>query len=412
MSTGLEEGFNRVTFLEDDEEVENQQVQEDLRLYGSRPEPPEAIDVGETMLPASPPRKRSSAEFEAAVNRPYKARRLAQKDFCHEAVTAIDWNSGATPLDAWLNQSAVPSPAPQQLQLQQSRHKDLVAREIEEIKVFRNVHIADAPEPALRNVIPDVPDEIASLGLQAQIYYRNIVDRYPLLPMYLIRRLAVSNHRRAERLQRLRTLAYPNIQRREDANLLAGYEPWSGSEISDFIHHFTIQTTESKSNTYDESFKRHPLRQNPFNRGLRPENVITSTTQHENTLPAKEDTSTTQYENTLPAKEDMNFHLDSGTFHHGSDLNNFWTGSNQGHHSGSVHSRSSSMNSSLHGYPTFDPLEQDPVFTKGGQRSASADFGTTSPGLPPPPVNLNQCKPFDCDICGKLVWVVRRLEWQ
>lgn len=49
---------------------------------------------------------------------------------------------------------------------------------------------------------------------------------------------------------------------------------------------------------------------------------------------------------------------------------------------------------------------------KGSQRSASSDFGTTSPGLPPPPVELDQIQSFNCDICGLTIRVKRRLEWQ
>lgn len=90
----------------------------------------------------------------------------------------------------------------------------------------------------------------------------------------------------------------------------------------------------------------------------------------------------------------------------------FWTQHSPKQRSGSVHSLSSSRNSSLHGYPIFDPQEQDPVFAKGSQRSASTDYWTTSPGLPPPPVELDQPKSLSCDICGETIIVCRRLEWQ
>ena len=104
--------------------------------------------------------------------------------------------------------------------------------------------------------------------------------------------------------------------------------------------------------------------------------------------------------------------LHLGTQQDTSPLSSFWTGDSPRRRSGSVHSLSSSRNSSLHGYPTFDPEEQDPVFMKGSQRSASTDFGTTSPGLPPPPIELDQTQSFNCDICGSTIRVKRRLEWQ
>ena len=87
-------------------------MEEDLRLYGRRPEPPETIEVDEPAQLASLPLKRSAPEFEAAVDRSAKIRENSQcKKFNNQALTAMDWNSGVSPLDAWLNQSAIPSSA-------------------------------------------------------------------------------------------------------------------------------------------------------------------------------------------------------------------------------------------------------------------------------------------------------------
>ena len=139
----------------------------------------------------------------------------------------------------------------------------------------------------------------------------------------------------------------------------------------------------------------------------------------------------------------------------------FWTGVNQTYRPPSMRSRSSSMNSSLHGTPTFDPQEQDPVFLPSHQprlqRSSGYNDGPNEssnsrsglaplhvaesspdvypssfvapfdpgqrqphaatdapPNLPPPPVELegNPNSPFDCDICGEKVQVVSPREWQ
>ena len=55
---------------------------------------------------------------------------------------------------------------------------------------------APSPEPN------DPPlDRVEALDFGAQIYYRNIMDRYPAIPIYLARRLAQANHDRAERLR-------------------------------------------------------------------------------------------------------------------------------------------------------------------------------------------------------------------
>lgn len=191
-----------MTILEDDENVQAKQTEEDLRLYGSRIEPPEVGDFDKGTKLGNLSSKRSASEFETLLSRPAKVSRNEESgDISRQAVTAVDWNSGASPLDAWLNQSAVPSAVPQQPQQQQFCNGDSTARELEEIKVFRNIHIADISLPLQHETVSDLPDEILRLGLQAQIYYRNILDRYPQLPTYLIHRLAVANHRRAELLR-------------------------------------------------------------------------------------------------------------------------------------------------------------------------------------------------------------------
>ena len=90
----------------------------------------------------------------------------------------------------------------------------------------------------------------------------------------------------------------------------------------------------------------------------------------------------------------------------------FWTGGSTTRRRGSVHSLSSSMNSSLRGSAAFDPEEQKPAFYEQHSRSSSADFGERSRGLPPPPVEIRQKISFECDICGNSVKEDRRRDWQ
>ena len=89
----------------------------------------------------------------------------------------------------------------------------------------------------------------------------------------------------------------------------------------------------------------------------------------------------------------------------------FWTSRSTRPRRDSVDSLSSSMNSSLHGKATFDPQEQEPAFRDSLSRS-SVDFGDSSRGLPPPPVETGKKHSFECDICGNTIRVARRLEWQ
>ena len=175
-----------------------------MSLYGSRPDPPDAVEINEHTQLSNLPPKRSAAEFDAAVNRPAKVRRKEEsKEFNFQRVTAMDWNSGTTPLDAWLNQSAVPSivPLPQtQINQSTSSSDDLAAKELEDLKVFRTIHIEGLEEPKTVGSPRDSAIDLTILEPRTQIYLRNILDRYPLLPSYLAFRLAKANCVRANRL--------------------------------------------------------------------------------------------------------------------------------------------------------------------------------------------------------------------
>lgn len=144
-------------------------------------------------------------DFQAAIDRPAKARKKGyNKAYNYETVAALDWNRGASPLEAWLNQGAVPSTilaAEAQNQGPKDTKISLMAEEVKELKVFRNVHIATTPEPEQSELAVPTVNEMGDLERGARIYYRNITDRYPLLPTYLAHRLAKANHCRAERLR-------------------------------------------------------------------------------------------------------------------------------------------------------------------------------------------------------------------
>ena len=324
--------FERVIVSEDS--VARRQIEEDLQLYGSRPEPPDTVDVDESTQLANLPPKRNASEFKAVVDHlALKNEKDQSKEFNYETLTVMDWNSGASPLDAWLNQSAIPSTTPasnhQEILTSES---DLLAQEAEELKVFRNVHMAIAPDPE-NNDPPHEPVEGLDFG--AQIYYRNIMDRFPVLPKYLARRLAQANCVRAERLRHERE----RLQKKQE---------WLQKELEK----------------------------------LQKEHAVSATTPPplvENWTP--------------PPPVD------------------FWTRGSQSLRAASVHSRSSSMNSSLHGRPVFDPEEQDLAFAS---KLPALKTGNTGPSraLPPAPVELDRVTLFNCGICGKKKEAKRRLGWQ
>ena len=197
----LEDSFECVNVSEDD--VARRQAEEDLQLYGNRPQPSDAIDIMDNSTEQTEVRpKRNLSEVEPVDDRPAKMRKSEEPGSdAAQRVTAMDWNSGASPLDSWLNQSAIPSQSTTNQEPSRPPEKDFIAQEAEEIKAFRTVHVAMATEVASMTAKHAVDKDFASLALGAQVYYRNIKDRYPNIPSFLARRLAEANLDRAERLQ-------------------------------------------------------------------------------------------------------------------------------------------------------------------------------------------------------------------
>ena len=189
-----------MTVFEDD--VTRRQAEEDLQLYGGRPQPSDAIDTDDSPEQTKIMPKRSLSEPESTNHRPSEVRKTDEPGSdAAQRVTAMDWNSGASPLDSWLNQSAIPSLSTTHQERSRSSEEDIIARESEEIRVFRTVHIAMATDATDMSVTHTINEDFASLKLGAQIYHRNIKDRYPNIPTFLARRLAEANLDRAERLQ-------------------------------------------------------------------------------------------------------------------------------------------------------------------------------------------------------------------
>ena len=246
-SDDLTTGLQRISVLEEDEQVEKDQLTQDTILYGSRRQPQDAVEYDEAAALADPPLKRNASEFSATIGRPAKMLRTSDvlRDN-NKAVTAIDWNCGRSPLDAWLNQSALPSAFPLvglDTQSQQSSQEDQMASESAQIKYFRRVHIAKDPKPRISVQESDMGDQFYPSNLKAQIFYRNILDRYPMIPHYLAGRLADANCCRAHGLQirrsrnKLRKWHSRNKKRRRDELKLKARKV---HRISDQYRHNTI----------------------------------------------------------------------------------------------------------------------------------------------------------------------------
>ena len=203
-TTELEDAFGKAKVS--DEAVTRQQVEEDMRLYGTRPQPSDVISIHdnhENMRQKEPLSKRDASHVEATTGRPAKMPRLFEDARPENKVlTAMDWHSGASPLEAWLNQSAIPAVGASQADNERTTSvESQIAQEIEEIKNFRNIHLMAVQHPNSLNGKLYLDKDFASLRQGAQIYYRNIKDKFPLIPGYLARRLAEANLDRAAALQ-------------------------------------------------------------------------------------------------------------------------------------------------------------------------------------------------------------------
>ena len=446
-----------------EDDVARRQIEEDLQLYGSRPEPPDTIEVDEYSQLANLPPKRNASDFEAAVERPAKLRRKSKsKEFNYQALNVMDWNSGASPLDAWLNQSAVPLPGAALDQRGSTNPvSDPLTQEIDEIKVFRNVHMAIASSPEHNNPLLG---PVEGLDFGAQIYYRNIMDRFPVIPRYLARRLAQANCDRAERLRhekerlqkehgvpqneidrprdkskgRKRTREVRNREKQKTRHTVKrqpGLKERGRAEDIEQLNR-QIQVLQEMINEYkmDGSVM---LDSNSTNkRGFTSEAQDPACTEfwQRKNLPSRYLKIENMEQVCRALKSDMQYYHQEKASPNANDRSwrsfqsqqappnrlstppppvDFWTRGSQISRPASVHSRSSSMNSSLHGRPAFDPQEQDPTFAS----EPASTTGRTghSPAwwaLPPAPVELCRVTTFDCDICGQKIEITRRREWQ
>ncbi|KAG7007263.1 hypothetical protein G7Y79_00010g027640 [Physcia stellaris] len=192
-SDNVEHFLKRLTVSED--AVAYQQAEEDLRLYFSRLLSSTCPIIGMwTMHPVlplpSPKRTLSGCEDNGRRNENSKTNGFEISSH-QSVVTATDWNSGASPLESWLKQIAMPSVVPSVVEEVELPSYDALANHMEaEIKAFRNVHINMTPSPPIAYFNINADEDFAALRLEAQIHYRNVKDDYCVIPSYLASRLA------------------------------------------------------------------------------------------------------------------------------------------------------------------------------------------------------------------------------
>ena len=463
----LNDTFSRVDVSE--ESVARQQVEEDRLLYGSRPEPSDTVEVDEADKLANLPPKRSASEFYAAVGRPAKVRKNSDsKDFNYKSLTTVDWNNGSSPLDAWLNQSAIPSTIEDHSEyLPDPSDERNIARETEEIKVFRNVHIAiDSENPGFN---PTFLENVSDLDLEAQMYYRKIMDndKYPKLPIFLARRLAIANHSRAERLRHIKskitephsdssinTLDTFDAERADRFSRLAGLLATRLTGLERVARNLQnidldLKVTREASCCWQSAEQTERLHIHERRNEIAAEDVphsdtlswptdMQSTEQYSSSQaaglqkaqdPQHASTTCDYVPSAAPFGNDVD-HAGNGAKAVGPVDNDwqsspdclgssppekdFWAGVTSSYRSGSGLSHMSSANSPLHGSSIIDSEERDPHFQTRDRNPSyrSGSFSREARGLPLPPIELTKNLAFSCDICGRTVRVDRRLDWQ
>ena len=345
--------------LEEEVEVVRRQNEEDLLLYGSRSEPVDAheIDVRTGILDS--PTQTTETDLETPFNEAKKDLNIEGNSGMNEVNVSVDGPAEDNPLSTWLAQSALPSVIPlgsHPLDHIARTEVDPVKEEIKEIEIFRTIHLTLGPENNGHTKDTPEVDALLSLEPSSQIYFRNIVDRYPLIPTYLARRLAEANSSRAERLSRRRVEAKAKTR----------------SKTAD-------KTTASNSVNRLKKTSSRPAGSIPGKNGNRANSYASLS-------------------KSQPKHE-------------------YWTGRGQSHRTKSVSTHSSSRNSSLHGSSEFCyQIEYQNDFFASNQISYHSSPGLPLPPVKLRKGHGSKRKAkklsFDCDICGENIQVDRRREWQ
>ena len=384
------------------------QYEEDFRLYGNRLEPMDDIEVDVQTELAISPTKDVITDLETTFDDTEKVHKIESNPESDDAGTYNNTNAGPNPLSAWLTQSALPSVIPMRSHpLDQSTGTavDLVKEEIREIEVFRYVHLASDPEVGAHATDTTKVEDVSDLKLPSQIYYRNIVDRYLLLPTYLARRLAEANSSRADRLSRQRVEATAKAKgeatklgpdkasrpARPDAGPVYGSSAGE-KETAKRTRGPFVRCTQDKQKKALNEYK-----------SISPDYVTSTRERSHDKRPKASRTWASSY----------------ATLSNDQPQYGYWSGGSPRYRTKSAGSRSSSRNSSLHGSSKFCYQKQYQNIYNFASKPNYYHY--SSPSLPPPPVKLRKSQPskrkaknlsFDCDICGEKVKVDRRRQWQ
>lgn len=193
--------------------VAERQNLEDVRSFGARNPPADAIEYiksDECSLSqlATPPSvlvpNVDFAEHVTSLDAPADLVPDDNEGHLQSFVPAIDWNAGTSPLDAWLNQSALPSSDTSLHAVceEENRRYAMHEQEQRDLRHLRRVHILLGEKTIRSDGWEGVDDK--QLESPAWPHFRKILDKFPTIPAFLAQRLADSNFRTDERLRKVR----------------------------------------------------------------------------------------------------------------------------------------------------------------------------------------------------------------
>jgi hypothetical protein len=210
----LRDAMGNLQVKDEAESVLQRQAAEDLNAFGMRPAPRDAVSLELHHIERPDQPVKGGMEPSNAANAMLDSDNLQRLDELEDgldnrfpmadALPIIDWHSGPTPMDAWLNQSAIrmETGIVQEINDDQLQELKILEQEKRDIELLRKVHLA--AEPAAPDIGRLEDDAYDGLDESAKPFLRKILDKFPLIKPFLARRLAESSLSRDRRLRECR----------------------------------------------------------------------------------------------------------------------------------------------------------------------------------------------------------------
>jgi hypothetical protein len=210
----LKDAMGNLQLKDEAESVLQRQAAEDLNAFGMRPAPRDANEFGLQHPDLQGQTANRGIERTDTRNAVLDSENLQRLDEAEDdlkmslptenALPIIDWHSGPTPMDAWLNQSAIRMDGGivKEIDDEQLQSMEHLGQEERDIEILRKVHLAAEPAaPEVGRLEDEVYD---GLDESAKPFLRKILDKFPLIQPFLARRLAESSMSRDIRLRQSR----------------------------------------------------------------------------------------------------------------------------------------------------------------------------------------------------------------